>query len=690
MSLNPRLRKNLHKGNFAAAEEAWLEQIEDDSSDLGFFIELSKALCSQNQEAMASTLTEMLDEQLKLEHSWPDRLTMLREMGHLCHTSRVLSVEVKDCLDKLYENKPSYGTLVVKVGLDKVIDNPTMLWKKVKQLETFLSFDVGSVVAMKGKGAGKVTEINTALGSFKVDFVTGGSVRVGFAAARKMLELLQEGHVLRMKVEQPELLLKLSKDDPSDLVRIVLSSFRKPMKATDIRNALAGIVNQSSWNSWWTRTRKSDKIVSLPGGRHEYTWAESEADAVGTLSDRFRKVSLPEKLDLWRAHADRDPELKESMAELLRRTVTIAMDKGDEAEAFLIASLLEDKDIGVGAMSTRSLILQSKNPASFLSSIADRSARSQGDELIIAFRSDATALIRNRIFREADPRLLDNLSEALAGRSEKDHTTMINQLLSQPHRSPGAFTWLAEKAAEDEHLRSRYASRLILEVIKALNDDSFSKEKKRLLALMESGSTIPRALGELNLSQARKVDDALGRLTTLDPYQVDPLKNALHMRFPELKKEDDNTLWATLEAIEAKRNELKEITEKEIPTNRKAIQEAREMGDLRENFEYKAARGRHEFLTARAESLARDLARAQTINFSLIDSSEVRVGTEVQLKGTEEERTYVILGPWNSDPSRGHLSHESELAQKIIGLKVGEGLEETDLMVQSIVVWTPN
>jgi transcription elongation GreA/GreB family factor len=111
----------------------------------------------------------------------------------------------------------------------------------------------------------------------------------------------------------------------------------------------------------------------------------------------------------------------------------------------------------------------------------------------------------------------------------------------------------------------------------------------------------------------------------------------------------------------------------DVPANRKAIEEARAMGDLRENFEYKSARQRHEYLNARAAALNAELARVRPIDPTGMDTSEVRIGTLLRLQG-RGPRTLTILGPWESKPEEDVISYESDFAKEILGKKVGDSL----------------
>jgi transcription elongation GreA/GreB family factor len=150
----------------------------------------------------------------------------------------------------------------------------------------------------------------------------------------------------------------------------------------------------------------------------------------------------------------------------------------------------------------------------------------------------------------------------------------------------------------------------------------------------------------------------------------------LELRFPSLRQESEVALYATPASIESRRIELKRLLEEEIPANRKAIEEARAMGDLRENFEYKSARQRHEYLASRTGALDRDLRRVRPLDPATIDTNEVRIGTRLGLRGADgSERTLTVLGPWETKPEEGVVSYESELGLSLLGKKVGDAVE---------------
>ena len=185
--------------------------------------------------------------------------------------------------------------------------------------------------------------------------------------------------------------------------------------------------------------------------------------------------------------------------------------------------------------------------------------------------------------------------------------------------------------------------------------------------------------------------EALNRAGGLEDYRRSLVKEALLMKFPELRAPAHEYLYATPEAIEARRQELSRLRSVELPANAEAMRAAKEHGDLKENFEYHAARQRHEYLSARLGALADDLARTKPLDSARVDVSEVRVGTRITLRdpATGAERAVTILGPWDSKPEEAIYSYESEFATRLLGAKPGEtiSLPEGEAAVVSIVPW---
>ena len=106
----------------------------------------------------------------------------------------------------------------------------------------------------------------------------------------------------------------------------------------------------------------------------------------------------------------------------------------------------------------------------------------------------------------------------------------------------------------------------------------------------------------------------------------------------------------------------------------KAIAIAREHGDLKENAEYHAAKERQGLIEGRVLDLKDKLGRAEVIDCKQVKCDRVVFGTVVQLldMDTDEEVTYQLLGPEESDVKKGSISVLSPLGRSMLGKEEGD------------------
>ncbi|MCP3898838.1 MAG: transcription elongation factor GreA [Desulfobacteraceae bacterium] len=106
----------------------------------------------------------------------------------------------------------------------------------------------------------------------------------------------------------------------------------------------------------------------------------------------------------------------------------------------------------------------------------------------------------------------------------------------------------------------------------------------------------------------------------------------------------------------------------------KAIEIAREHGDLKENAEYHAAKDRQGHIEGRIIELKDKLGRAEVIDCSKVNNERAVFGTVVRLldMDTDEEIAYQLLGPEEADVKKGSISVLSPLGQSILGKSVGD------------------
>ena len=667
--------RQIAAGELDPVADAFVARLAESPVDAVFLGEVGRALVEAGQEEHADFLLRMADDHLRQGAGWRPRLQLLRRAGALLYPEPLaLHEEIVRSLLAAHGGSDLAKRLLDKLGLQRAPDDIPKTWEKVDRVDELMALAPGTVVAMEGKGAGRVAEVNLQLDSFRVDLGALGVLSVGFAAAKKMLKPLPPHHVLRRKLEDPAALAALKANDPAELVRVALASYDEPLTGNELRQALAGTVDEAEWTSFWNRAKKSPQLVALPGARQRYRWADSAGAAVAGVRERFAAASWRERLDLLKGDGARDPAMKGEMVATLAEEAR-QLRAAEPAAALDVALALERAGAPLaGDLAPEALLAASDDPVRLLGATS-RAAREEGYRRLPAVRGDWPTWFEKALLREEEPKVLDLVADRLTAESRAGLDRVVGELLTAPRKSPAGFAWLAERAARDESLLQRSPLRFFQQVLASAGDEAFSTHRKRLLKMADSGGTLPRLLPLLDAAQAAQAEEAVGKAPGLEQYQREALKNAIQLRFPELRQEAEQPLYATPEAIVAKKEELRRLLEEEIPTNRKAIEEARALGDLRENFEYKSARQRHEYLAARASGLHRDLGRARPIEAAKVDASAIRVGTRLVLRGPGgEERTLTLLGPWDSKPEEGILSHESELATSLLGKEVGDSV----------------
>ena len=123
--------------------------------------------------------------------------------------------------------------------------------------------------------------------------------------------------------------------------------------------------------------------------------------------------------------------------------------------------------------------------------------------------------------------------------------------------------------------------------------------------------------------------------------------------------------------------ELHKMKTVERPAASKAIAEAREKGDLKENAEYDAAKEAQGLLEARISRMETELANARILDASEIDTSKVSILTKVTItnKATKKSITYQIVSEKEADLKLQKISVTSPIGKGLLGKKVGDEAE---------------
>ncbi len=134
------------------------------------------------------------------------------------------------------------------------------------------------------------------------------------------------------------------------------------------------------------------------------------------------------------------------------------------------------------------------------------------------------------------------------------------------------------------------------------------------------------------------------------------------------------TNYVKKDTFEKMREELHIMKSVERPAASKAIGEAREKGDLKENAEYDAAKEAQGMLEAKIKYLEGVIATARILDETNIDTSKVSILTKVSLlnMNTKKKVTYQIVSEKEADLKLSKISVTSPIGKGLLGKVIGD------------------
>jgi transcription elongation factor GreA len=132
--------------------------------------------------------------------------------------------------------------------------------------------------------------------------------------------------------------------------------------------------------------------------------------------------------------------------------------------------------------------------------------------------------------------------------------------------------------------------------------------------------------------------------------------------------------YVTQETFEQLKADLQRMKTVDRPAAARAIAEAREKGDLRENAEYDAAKEAQGILEAKIAQLETDMANIRILDTDTIDTSKVSILTKVTITNmaTKKKFTYTLVGEKEADLKSGKISISSPIGKGLLGKTIGE------------------
>ena len=569
---------------------------------------------------------------------------------------------------------------------------------------TLEKLPAGAYCLHKSWGFGRIAEINFLLNQATIDFKTkkGHAMQLQYAA--ESLTPLPEDHILVRKVTEADVVKELAKKDAVALVRVILKSLGGKANQDQIAEALSGeIFNETEFKRWWDSTKKllkKDGLIALPAKKSEpITLRDTPISHTDELLAAFNSARQT------KAQINALDQILKSIEEFkgsdqLQAVVVAVEDAAQKSRRLNTAQSLElilARDElcastgitpGAGSITLGDVIREEERRLhEILSDVPAAKQRRILTAYPAAFDEEKWVEKFLTLMSKSSIRVVTECARVLLEMEKKAELRReLDRWLGDHTISTEVLTWLCKERGGA--FAAMVDARVLSAILSALERDQFNEVKRggKLHDLMlEDRELIPDMLAGAEPETVRDTIRKVMLSGVFEELNKRSILGRIVRVYPEMESlltgdspsEKQEALIVSWESLEKRKEELDELVNKKIPENIKEISIARSYGDLRENFEFKAAKEMQRVLSRRRAEMERDLELARGTDFANPDTTVVSIGTTVKIKEVVDGRVdvYSILGAWERDPKAGIISYKAAIAQALLGHKVGEKLE---------------
>ena len=574
-----------------------------------------------------------------------------------------------------------------------------------------------SYVLHSSWGAGQVKEWDLFGGKVTIDFEKTKDQVMGLKLALQKLSQLEQDDLRVQRFNSFDELRELADSDPGEVVVRLLDSHGGRLFPDQIDAELSGsLIDSDKYKKWWDRAKKSlreTKRANVPTKRTEALTLRNENESpIESLVKKFEEArnlkAMIKTLSAVKTEDEaliKDTSYLDRIVKQVEDTASRSLKLHGDLTLELLCmrdefiDLVEDYNLPENGFTIKDALQEFTGElVEATSSLASVRQRRIYDAFPQAFGEGWKQKIL-AIFNKIGTRGVAEIAKILEDKEESEVLDAhIKKALSLRTLGPDALSWICRE--RNRASKSSFCHEVGLSVLNIIESDYLEdgpRKSNRLQAfVMEDRELITDFLQGVEGTDvsnfAKKLLNSpafpdldrkslMARIIKIYPETGDLMKGAVTKR--------DKSLIVSWASLERKKEEYRDLVENRIPQNIKDISIARSYGDLRENFEYKAAKDMQAVLNRRKGEVGLEINRAKGTDFSKPDTSAVNIGTIVTLKKEDGSSVdYTILGAWDGDPETKTLSYQSVVAKGLMGQKVGANVIVQDFETEENIPFT--
>ncbi len=558
----------------------------------------------------------------------------------------------------------------------------------------------GTYVTHKSWGFGQIDSINFLVSQMTIHFKGKKDHSMQLQYAAESLQPIPAEHILAQKASNLASVKALAKADPVALVRQILTSYGGKAKQDQIAQALVpDVMSEAEFKRWLDTAKKAlkkDGHFTIPAKKSEaFELREEQISHADEYIAAFHSVRQVKDqvaaLEVILKNVTEFTDPATQLAPVIRAANETAR-KSQRLHTSQALSLILSRDEiaeraggldkGPGAPAVADFLQAGERqlPA-LLGEIPAAKLKRVLSELPGAFGEQWTGKAIDLALR-GNSRIVGEVGRLLVEQGKADELrAALARAISEHSITSDALHWLSkERTGPFSELAG---IRLLSAIVSALERDQFSEKRDRKLhdLLLGDKELLTDLISDATPEELRETMRRIIMSTVFEELNKRSLLGRIIRQYPELQSmvsgestEKQESLVVSWASLEKRKAEYEDLITKQIPDNTKEIGVARSHGDLRENFEFKAAKEMQSVLMRRKSEAERDLGRARGTDFANPDTKHVSIGTIVTMRDVSGDQidVFTILGAWDGVPEEGIISYQTAIAQALVGHKVGQ------------------
>ena len=618
-------------------------------------------------------------------------------------------------LQVIKDNKDVLTTTVQAAGVREILKKATKdrlllsfvesvgfgvrsLTESLGRLERLMSYQPGTRVLNVTWGLGEIRRLDYFYRRITVDFKMRKGHQLTFDAACETLVPAPENHILVTAAADPDRVAAMLRDEPGEFVKAMLQSFGDmPITRLEEECAKQGFVKSANWKAFWERARadlKKDRLVEIPTRRAEplhlkasaETYGDSWFTAFAQMKDPKSILSSVKELEGTGRLKSLDEAAKAKFSDRLAFALKGARGVDDALYARLAFCVEALKLETPPTAKCRSYLWEFNR---YLAAARSLPARDVGT-LVVFLTAENREETKHRLFSALPDMCFTLLVETLNFFSnDADCEDAVVALLKTPHPPATLVTCVLGRYDNFKHWAKLPSLAAVLQHAIALGEGKQAGETLRMQnmirRLFADKSWLEGIFGQLTPDERVLLFERFQASTAWDPathrvITVRMTKLDEHLASHVVKKVEKKVE----ERVTSQRsyNERKAAYERlvtvDMPENTKRIEFARSYGDLSENAEYQYAKDEQRALLQKQSIMQKELDEVKPTLFENVIADEVRPGTVAVVSADGVEKTYVVLGEWDNEPTLNVISSKTKLAANLLGRKAGDAVELAD------------